>query len=99
MLDTHSMKGHMKNHSTLIETGEFIIKRLNMKVMKVLLKGNYLRCMSYAIAAGAFQPCWWCYSEHFQNDSKHNLIFKIGIIHFVCQCLLLMFQYKMFNVN
>lgn len=57
MLDTHSMKGHMENHSTLIETGEFIIKRLNMKVMKVLLKGNYLRCMSYAIVAGAFQPC------------------------------------------
>ncbi len=57
VLDTHSMKGQMKNHSTLLETGEFIIKRLDMMVMKLLLKGNYIRCMSYAIAAGAFQPC------------------------------------------
>lgn len=57
VLDTHSMKGHMKNHSTLLETDEFIIKRLDTMVMKVLLKGNYIRYMSYAIAAGAFQPC------------------------------------------
>lgn len=49
-------------------------------VMKVLLKGNYIRCISYAIAAGAFQPCW--YSEHFQDNSKHNFIFKIEIINF-----------------